>query len=270
LAGPARSNASSPSGPNGVWRSAAAWVSWSGRWRQSAGPIAAPIFSPVAIGRLRQFIATRPELAHVELLDREASDLEDLPAGSVDTVILNSVVQYFPETRLPADRPRSRVQAGETRRAYLRRQTCVLSHSSRCSTVRSDRQGPARGRRRLAQAKSRASRSIGEGAGDRSAVLSRTLAIDSAHRRRGELLLKRGANEQTSSRATRYDVVLRVGDPEPPRAQSIEEWSAGGQTAGALVSRFTAQRLPAVRIVDVPNRRLTGDLAVVRRLASAR
>jgi hypothetical protein len=83
-----------------------------------------------------------------------------------------------------------------------------------------------------------------------------------------EILLKRGATNNELARY-RYDVVLRVGDPEPPRAQSIEEWSAGGQTVGALVSRFTAQRLPAVRIVDVPNRRLAGDLAVVRRLASA-
>ena len=53
-------------------------------------------FSDIAIQRLRQFTAARPALGHVELLRRDAADFDGLAPGSVDTVVLNSVIQYFP------------------------------------------------------------------------------------------------------------------------------------------------------------------------------
>jgi SAM-dependent methyltransferase len=55
--------------------------------------------SPVAIARLRDFVASKPELHHVALFEREAVDLRDQSPRSVDTVIVNSVVQYFPDIR---------------------------------------------------------------------------------------------------------------------------------------------------------------------------
>jgi SAM-dependent methyltransferase len=53
-------------------------------------------FSATAINRLREFSGAKAELGHVELLQREATDFSGLIPGSVDTVVLNSVVQYFP------------------------------------------------------------------------------------------------------------------------------------------------------------------------------
>src|ERR1700722_19269666 len=38
----------------------------------------------------------RPELGHVELVPGEANDLSFLADDSIDLVILNSIVQYFP------------------------------------------------------------------------------------------------------------------------------------------------------------------------------
>ncbi|MDA9510950.1 2-polyprenyl-3-methyl-5-hydroxy-6-metoxy-1,4-benzoquinol methylase [Bradyrhizobium sp. CCBAU 11386] len=52
--------------------------------------------SPVAVHRLRAFAQSRPELRHVEFLEREATDLRGLSPHSFDAVVLNSVVQYFP------------------------------------------------------------------------------------------------------------------------------------------------------------------------------
>ena len=52
--------------------------------------------SPVAVHRLRVFAQSRPELRHVEFLEREAADLGSLSPHSFDAVVLNSVVQYFP------------------------------------------------------------------------------------------------------------------------------------------------------------------------------
>jgi SAM-dependent methyltransferase len=52
--------------------------------------------SPVAVQRLRAFARSKPELQHVEFLEREATDLSGLSLNSFDAVVLNSVVQYFP------------------------------------------------------------------------------------------------------------------------------------------------------------------------------
>lgn len=48
--------------------------------------------SSEAIERLRS-----PSAPNLRLLHREATDLDDLPEGGFDTVIINSVVQYFPD-----------------------------------------------------------------------------------------------------------------------------------------------------------------------------
>lgn len=52
--------------------------------------------SPVAVQRLRAFAQSKPELRHVEFLEREATDLSGLSPNAFDAVVLNSVVQYFP------------------------------------------------------------------------------------------------------------------------------------------------------------------------------
>ncbi len=52
-------------------------------------------FSAVALDYVRRQLVAE-KLDHVELLERAADDLADLPSDAFDTVILNSVVQYFP------------------------------------------------------------------------------------------------------------------------------------------------------------------------------
>ncbi len=54
-------------------------------------------FSSAAIDALQHEVAARPELSgRVELRVQPADDVTDLPVGFFDTVIINSVVQYFP------------------------------------------------------------------------------------------------------------------------------------------------------------------------------
>ncbi|MCC6485932.1 MAG: methyltransferase domain-containing protein [Candidatus Hydrogenedentes bacterium] len=51
----------------------------------------------------RQLIDTRPELRHVRLLHRPAHEFSDIRPESFDSVILNSVIQYFPSVNYLAD-----------------------------------------------------------------------------------------------------------------------------------------------------------------------
>ncbi|HEY0735024.1 MAG TPA: amino acid adenylation domain-containing protein, partial [Herpetosiphonaceae bacterium] len=51
-------------------------------------------FSAPALAHIRRYLP--PEWTHVSLAQRRADELGDLPPGSFDTVIINSVAQYFP------------------------------------------------------------------------------------------------------------------------------------------------------------------------------
>jgi SAM-dependent methyltransferase len=54
-------------------------------------------FSTVAIRNLRRWIDTQPSLRHVRLDERCALDIAPPEGAPYDTIILNSVVQYFPD-----------------------------------------------------------------------------------------------------------------------------------------------------------------------------
>jgi ubiquinone/menaquinone biosynthesis C-methylase UbiE len=54
-------------------------------------------FSPMVLGRLREQLRTVPGVAaRVEVLERRADDLDGIDKNTFDTVVLSSVVQFFP------------------------------------------------------------------------------------------------------------------------------------------------------------------------------
>jgi amino acid adenylation domain-containing protein len=54
-------------------------------------------FSAAVLAKLAGYVAKRPDLVHVQLRQQAAHDLSAIDDDSVDLVILNSVVQYFPD-----------------------------------------------------------------------------------------------------------------------------------------------------------------------------
>jgi SAM-dependent methyltransferase len=226
--------------------------------------------SPVAVSRLREFTATRPDLHHVKLLEREATNFDDLQPGSIDTVVLNSVAQYFPDVgylRMVLERaaqvvtPGGRIFIGDVRHLGL----LPVFHGA----VQLAKAPPEASVRWL---KRRVALAIEQ---DRELVIDPKFFFalsESIPRIAGvEVLLKRGPSDNELTRY-RYDVVLHVGDAGSPVSRTtlpVVEWQAGGDTAAELVSRFDAQQFSAARILDVPNRRVARDLAAVRMLWSA-
>ena len=75
------------------------------RYRDAAGayrPTSAKAMSGLDISRtgldhIRSMQSTIPGLERIELLERSADELDDLAAGSFDTVVINSVAQHFPD-----------------------------------------------------------------------------------------------------------------------------------------------------------------------------
>src|SRR4029450_8127395 len=68
--------------------------------------------SSTALTLVRRQLVRRPDLGGVKLSARAAHELADLPPSTVDTVLLNSVVQYFPDVGYLRDVLRAAVRLG--------------------------------------------------------------------------------------------------------------------------------------------------------------
>ncbi|UUU27828.1 non-ribosomal peptide synthetase [Streptomyces sp. DSM 40750] len=216
--------------------------------------------SAQAVTVLRAQVGADPELAaKVELRARPAHDTEGLPAGYFDTVVINSVAQYFP--------------SGEYLVDVLRQVSGLLAPGGRIFL------GDVRNLRllRTLRAAVETRRDTGDEGADKSALRA---AVERSVRWEGELLLdpdffaaldgfdteiqiKRATHHNELSRY-RYDVVLRPEArsvlPEVPEAN----WAAVGGLDG--LAALLAGRPGGLRITGVPNARLADDLADLRRL----
>ena len=85
-------------------------------------------FSSRALEHVRKLVAARTDLSHVELSQRMADDFAGIEPGSFDTVIINSVTQYFPgieylkevlEGAVTAVSPGGRIFIGDVRNLPL-------------------------------------------------------------------------------------------------------------------------------------------------------
>ncbi|MFD7609316.1 amino acid adenylation domain-containing protein [Streptomyces sp. NPDC059828] len=221
--------------------------------------------SQEAVAALRARVDADPALAgRVELLTRPAHDAEGLPSGHFDTVVLNSVAQYFPSADYlvevlrelaPLLAPDGRIFLGDVRNLRLLRTLRAAVETRRAGL-----------------------HGAGDGDGDKSALRT---AVERSVRWEGELLLdpdffatldgfsteirlKRATHHNELSRY-RYDVVLRPGrltrNTHPEREVS---WAEAGDLTG--LGRLLGERPPRLRVTGVPNARLADDLADLRGL----
>ncbi|MEZ7154951.1 amino acid adenylation domain-containing protein [Streptomyces sp. MAD19A] len=219
--------------------------------------------SSAVIGKLRSQVDRVPGLAErVRLRTQPAHVTDGLPEGSFDTIVLNSVIQYFPSAGYLADvlrkvtgllAPGGSIYIGDVRNAELLR---AFHHSVELARS-SEGADPAE----LARAV------------DRSVALEKELLVAPAFFDAlpesgiaaycADLQVKRGTYDNELTRY-RYDVVLRpapdpargAGEPvslaDAPRLDWLRE--AGG--LDGLAERLRSSRTPSLRVTGVPNARL--------------
>jgi amino acid adenylation domain-containing protein len=226
-------------------------------------------FSQGALRFLEEQMAL-PEhrLPQVNLLHRAAHELEDLEAGSFDTVLLNSVVQYFPSidyllrvltSAATVVRPGGWVFLGDVRNLRLLAafHTSVQLHKAPATMTRAQL---------WAQVQSHTSQ-------------ERELFIDpdffKALRQhvpgisRVEIQLKRGRHLNELTRF-RYDVILHIGDEDTPAAvTAARDWQDNALTLPAVRRLLEGGEAADLRVLCVPNARLASEVKALELLRAS-
>ncbi|WP_330286293.1 amino acid adenylation domain-containing protein [Streptomyces sp. NBC_00576] len=212
--------------------------------------------SEEAVRALRTQVDAVPELAdRVRLSAQPAHDTTGLPSGHFDTVVINSVAQYFPSADYLTEvvravgtllAPGGRLFIGDVRNARLLR--CLRA------AVESRRTGDAEDKQAL------------RAAVDRSVAWEGELLLDPDYFAAldgfdAEIHVKRGAHHNELTRY-RYDVVLskQAVAQEPVNGEEIV-WSGPEELEARL-----AERPALLRVTGVPNARLAEDLAALSAL----
>jgi amino acid adenylation domain-containing protein/non-ribosomal peptide synthase protein (TIGR01720 family) len=220
-------------------------------------------FSSVALSQVRhQLNMPDQELAQVKLLHQPADDFSGIEAKAFDTVILNSVVQYFPSIdylmRVLESAVRSVADGGHIFVGDVRSLPLLETfHAS----VQCDQAPPSLSR---AEMRERVRWSMAH---------EKELAIDPAffralrqrfpEIRHVDIRLKRGRSHNELTKF-RYDVLLHVG-PERLRQPkpSWLDWQKDGLTLAAIRRLLQEERPEALGVKHVPNARLQADLRTV-------
>nr|WP_233223903.1 non-ribosomal peptide synthetase [Amycolatopsis sp. CA-128772] len=208
--------------------------------------------SESAIENVRREVAAMPFAGKVHLAARPAHDLGELP--EFDTVIINSVAQYFPSADYLAEvvktaagvlEPGGTIFLGDIRnlRSLRAFRTAVELHRGRADVAAVDQAIAREGELVLDPDFFPALARELDGFGD----------VD--------LWVKRGEAHNELTRH-RYDVVLR----KAPRPAAVEEQVVAFGDLAA-VERFLAAETPErLRVTAIPDARLAGELAAVRAL----
>ncbi len=208
--------------------------------------------SESAVANVQREVAAIPELADkVHLEARPAHDLGELP--EFDTVIINSVAQYFPSAdylveviRTAAEHlsPGGTLFLGDIRnlRSLRAFRTAVELRHGRLDVAAVDQAIAREGELVLDP--------------DFFPALAKTLDLGDV-----DLWVKRGHAHNELTRH-RYDVVLRKAPrPAPPEEQVVAY-------DGGLAQFITAEKPERLRVTGVPDARLSGELAAVAALES--
>lgn len=226
-------------------------------------------FSPVVLEKLREQLPAFPSLKdRVEILERSADNFDGVDHDSFDTVLLNSVIQYFPNVAYLTDviaksvdavRPGGRVFLGDIRNyslltAFATSVEFYQSPDDLCA-------GELRNRihRRLAR--------------EQELLLSPAFFLSLRLRfpkiSRVEIRPLRGSadNEMT---CYRYQAILHIGKEIAPTAARISiNWSQQELTLDEIRSTLRQHPHEPILIHTIRNARIERDLAAHRLLSSA-
>ncbi|MFF0208614.1 amino acid adenylation domain-containing protein [Streptomyces althioticus] len=215
--------------------------------------------SASVIERLSAQVAERPELAgRVTLTVQPAHDTDGLPRGAFDTVVLNSVVQYFPSADYLAE------VLGKVRELLAPGGTVFIGDVRNLRTRRALRAAVAlTGQDALPEG---AERDVLRAGVERAVAREKELLLapewftDLPGGSGVDLRIRRGVHHNELTRH-RYDVVLRTAPGDDAVDAPVLAWAGAEHLAAEL-----AAGRPALRVTGIPNLRLAEEVTRVRAL----
>jgi amino acid adenylation domain-containing protein len=219
-------------------------------------------FSTNAIETLTRWLSTQKFLDSVKVFLKEADDNDFLKGEKFDTVILNSVVQYFPDAEYllavldhAVERVTlgGRILIGDVRRLDLLPvfHTSVQLNSAEAEVSTKELKG-------------RVSAAI---AHDKELVISPAFFAEIYKRypkiNAVEILLKQGQSDNELT-LYRYDVALHIGETALSAEEQVFKWN--GISLADVETRLLNRREGGIRISDIPDHRLLRDLTAWRRM----
>ncbi|MER6569561.1 amino acid adenylation domain-containing protein [Streptomyces sp. NPDC001093] len=228
-------------------------------------------FSPAVVAALSAQVEADPVLKGKVRLDcRGAEDTTGLPAGRFDTIVVNSVIQYFPslaylrtvvERALPLLAPGGSLLLGDLRNLDLARCFQTGIALARPGAARGDREAL---RRTIDQ----------QVAGETELLLSPalfdTLARDLPAVRAVDVRAKRGLHHNELTRY-RYEAVLCTAEPVADLATApVARWGLDISSAAEAEHRLAAERPAMLRLAGVPNRRVHDEYTAMHSLYDPR
>lgn len=225
-------------------------------------------FSASALAHLRRWMNGREDLKHVEVLQGAATDLQELQPGAFDTVVLNSVVQYFPDIgyllavireAVRLLRPGGKIFIGDVRHlGLLSMFHSAVQFSKAAATITAEQL-----RKRVARALTQEKELLIDPQFFEALPghLPGISAVD--------VQLKRGWAQNEMTRY-RYDVVLRVNSSIEMRPVcERREWRAGDDFAADVEAALANHRWSAMCLTSIPNDRLTREAAAQELIATS-
>ncbi len=226
-------------------------------------------FSSVVLNRLREQLQKIPGVEErVEVMERKADDFDGLDDNSVDTVVINSVAQYFPniayltrvlEGAVSIVKPGGHVYVGDNRSLPLLPAFACSVELFQAADEASSEDLRDRIRRRVER--------------DQELVLSPAYFLSLQHRfakvSRVEIRLLRGRADNEMSRY-RYEAILHVG--HQAEAQSVDEfldWTERKWTLEDFRSILRQHPNDRIGIKRIQNARIEKDIAALEILKEA-
>ncbi len=231
-------------------------------------------FSQAVIENLSPQVAARG-LTHVALMRREANDFEGIAPAIYDTVVINSVVQYFPsiqylvevlEGAISAVAPGGAIFIGDVRNYELLEAFHASVELTRASAKLTTEQLRQRVQEQLVEENELVvAPDFFTALGERLGRISRV-----------EVLPKRGTADNELTRF-RYDVMLHVGEEvaEQPTEQATapldvtwREWHREGLTVAAVRQILEQTEPEVLGIARVPNARVLAATRIMELVAN--
>ena len=226
-------------------------------------------FSPEALSHIERLKTAQGDLDHVSLWERTAADLNGLPLACYDTVVINSVIQYFPslgyllkvlQEAVPHLNPSGCLFIGDVRSLPL----LEVYHAS----VQRAQGGNDLS---LDQLQRQIQRQLME---EEELVIDPEFFLTLSHYlpqiSAVQIQLKRSRHQNELTRF-RYDVVLQVDKARPPSpAIPWIDWTTTPRHPDQVRQQLMSPDSPeSLGVRGIPNPRLQGDLALLDHLATA-